>query len=246
MAIDSTFFILMGCGFTMGMFAILIGGAMFFSLPIIQLLFPGLSIGSVVGNLKVGSLITFTGSTISTRKNIAFAKNLKLIIFAFIGTILGASFIANLDQSWVLPILVLAILISIFAPYIADLVCEKTYHFFAFIFGIYAGLFGAGNGILLVALLRIKYPDDTDIAYVKIQVRFIELVLAFTAVFTHFTHGNLITSIWLPWASGSFFGGIIGGIMLNKLGHVSGKIQKMILYISFIVALSVAFYQYIQ
>lgn len=244
--LDPQFFILIAAGFLISIFAIVIGGAAFLSVPIIQILFPGISFGSVIGNLKIGSLITFAGSTISTRKNIAFAKNIKLAGIAFIGTIIGASFIAHLSQDWIFPAVVLAIIVSLTAPKISQYVSQRRFNIASFICGIYAGLFGAGNGIILLALIRTQLPKDSDIAYVKTQVRFIELLLAVTAVFTHFFHGNLITAIWLPWSMGAIFGGYIGGMILNKLGHLSGKKQKIVLYISFFIAFTVAFYNYYQ
>ena len=96
----------------------------------------------------------------------------------------------------------------------------------------------------MIAILRLRYPDDTDIAFVKMQARFIEWFIATTAVVAHFYHGNLVASIALPWATGSVLGGFAGGAILKKLGSLPGYIQKYVLYTAFIFALLVAGYKF--
>lgn len=234
------FFILFGAGCLIGTFAIVVGGAMFFSVPLMQWLFPEISFGAVVGNIKVGSFFTFAGSTFSTRKNVFFLQNIKLAAFAFPGAVIGASIIAHLDQRWALPAIMLAIALSFLTPKIAHLVTDKTFHVMCFLTGVYGGFFGAGVGLTLFALLRLKYPQDTDIALVKTQVRFIEMLLIIAALITHYIHGNLITAIWLPWAMGGMCGGVVGGLLLNRMGKLPGHVQKYILYTAFSFALIVA------
>src|SRR5262249_26864647 len=63
--------------------------------------------------------------------------------------------------------------------------------------GAYAGFLGAGIGIILVALLRLKHPAVERIAHVKIQARCIEWLIGFVAVIAHYFHGNLILALWL-------------------------------------------------
>ncbi|NBX66433.1 MAG: hypothetical protein EBQ96_05500 [Proteobacteria bacterium] len=116
------------------------------------------------------------------------------------------------------------------------MVSPKSFHAVSFATGVYAGVFGAGIGILLVALLRLKYPEDLQIAFVKIQARFVEFLLVLTAVAMHFLHGNLVAAIWIPWSVGALIGGYVGGIVLKKLGTMSPQVQKALLYASFVLA----------
>ncbi|MCI5061197.1 MAG: sulfite exporter TauE/SafE family protein [Alphaproteobacteria bacterium] len=228
LAIESLWLIIGGC--LIGIFATVIGGSMFLSIPFLQWLFPGLSFGTLVGNLKVKGFFRSIGSTITTHKKIDYIGNFKIAGLAFIGTILGASVIAHLDQKWLFPAIIFAVLLTLLAPKLSSYISNKTFIISAFLTGAYAGFFGAGIGILLIALVRLKHPKDTEIAYVKIQARFVELLLVVTAVGTHFFHGNLVTSIWLPLSAGAFLGGLIGGVLLDKMGHLSASKQKAVLY----------------
>lgn len=238
--------VLLGAGFIIGIFAIIMGGTMFFSVPLMQALFPEIAFGAVVGNLKVGSLMSFTGSIISTHKKINYTENLKVAAFAFPGAVLGASIISHLDQRWIFPVIIVAIALSVLAPKIAHLVTRKTFHLASFLTGIYAGFFGAGVGLIFFALLRLKYTEDHQIALTKIQVRFVEWMMVIAAVATHYLHGNLIAAIWLPWASGALVGGFIGGLLLEKMGRMPGHLQKYVLYAAFSLALIVAGVKFLE
>ncbi len=211
---------------------------MFLTVPLFQFLFPEISLGALVGNMKVGSLFRSVGSTIMTHPSIYYVQNIKLAVLALVGTVIGASFISNLDQVWVLPALIMAVLVAVFAPKIAPYVSARTFHVMSFFSGVNAGVFGAGIGVILLALLRFQYPDDTDIGVLKIQARFVEFLLVIVAVIAHFFHGNLIFSIWFPWSCGAVAGGVVGGILLNKLGKLPGTLQKWFLYASFVIAIA--------
>lgn len=231
-------------GILIGIISVLVGGGAFFSAPLIQWLFPGVSLGAIVGNIKLGSFFRSIGSTIATHKEIEYRQCFRYSIIAIIGTLGGVSIIHDLSQKWLFPIIILAIIVAVVAPKIADRLGAKSFNVASLFIGFYAGFFGAGYGILMIALMRLKYPADEDIAHVKIQARFIEWLLATVAVIAHFLHGNLIAAIWLPWATGSIIGGVIGGILLKKLGSFSGSVQKTVLYTSFAFALIVAGYHF--
>lgn len=227
---------LMAGGCVIGIFAVVFGGAMFFALPFIQAVAPGVSYGAVLGNIKVGSFFRSIGSTLSTWRQIAFADNFKISTLALAGTVAGASAIADLSQAWLLPSVALAIALAFLAPKIAPHVTEKTFGVAAFFTGVYAGIFGAGIGIILIALLRLKHPAETSIGHVKIQARFVEWILVSAAVLTHLFHSNIIAALWVPWSAGSIVGGYIGGVLLKKMGALSGTLQKAILYTAFALA----------
>ncbi len=231
---------LIAAGAIIGIFAVVVGGAMFISIPVIQGLYPNITVGAVVGNFKVSSFFRSIGSTIATFRQIEFLQNFRLMPAAFIGTILGASAISHIDQRWMLPAIIGAILFTIYAPKLAPKVTTKTFAAATFLTGFYAGVLGAGIGVMLVALLRLKHPKDTEIGLVKIQARFVEFMITTTAVLTHILNGNLILSLWLPLSIGGLAGGFIGGFLLKKMGELSGTLQKRILYAAFAVDLIVA------
>lgn len=232
-------FIVIG-SFFISIMAVLVGGSMFFSVPFIQFFFPASSFGVIVGNIKVGSLFRGLGSTASTYKYIDFKAVLPMFALAFIGTIIGASLISNIDQIWLIPAIVIAIILALYAPAIANKISDKTFSIASFGAGFYAGIFGAGIGLLLIALLRVKYPREDQIAHVKIQARFAELLLVISAVITHILHGNIIAAIWIPWSIGALVGGYFAGIILHKIGKLPGKAQMILLYAAFAVALVAA------
>ncbi len=232
-------FLLIG-GFFIGVISVVIGGGHFFSVPFMQWLYPTVSFGSILGNIKVSSFVRGLGSTFATRHMIEWRRDLSVGAIAIVGSVIGASIIANIDQRWLVVAVVVAIMLSESAPWIATKITPRIFHVASFLTGIYAGFFGAGIGIILIALLRLKHPIDTDIALVKVQARFVEMFLAVGAVTAHWYHGNLISSIWIPLSIGTLVGGIVGGLVLNKLSGFSGKIQSFVLRIAYLVAFLVA------
>jgi len=223
-----------------GVLGVVFGGGMFFSVPLMQWIFPGITFGSVVGNIKVGSFFRSIGSTWTTRTQIEYRRNIEISMLAFVGTVLGAFLIAYLDQSWILPATVVAVVFAELAPRIARYITNRTFHVAAFICGLYAGTFGAGIGIILVALVRLKHPADTEIGLVKIQARFIEFMLVIVAVITHWYSGNLLLAVWLPWSIGSLAGGYVGGVALTYLAKFSGAVQKVVLRIAYAITILTA------
>src|SRR3989344_3633347 len=128
-AADTTVLILMGGGFVIGVLSVVLGGGMFFSVPLMQWLFPGITFGAIVGNIKVGSFFRAIGSTWSTHEHIEYWKNLGISVFAFVGTVIGALLISHLSQSWLLPATILAVLVAEFAPRLSHLITKRTFHF---------------------------------------------------------------------------------------------------------------------
>lgn len=235
-----TFLSLVIGGFIGGVFGAIFGGGMFFYTPFFQLMFPSVSFGAIVGNVKVGSFSRGIGSTIATHSMIEYRKTIQVSAIAFVGTILGASMIASLDQRWLFPMTILAIAVSELAPIIAKKITPRTFTIASFFTGLYAGFLGAGISLLLLALFRVKHPEDKDIALVKVQTRFAELLLGVSALVVHWLHGNLHMQIWLPWSIGMCVGGVLGGILLKHISILTPKTQKIILRISCAIAFIVS------
>src|SRR3989338_10424510 len=97
-ASDPVVLILISAGFIIGVLSVIFGGGMFFSVPLMQILFPGITFGAIVGNVKVGSLFRSIGSTFSTRHEIEYRRNIEVIVIAFAGTILGAFLISHRSE----------------------------------------------------------------------------------------------------------------------------------------------------
>jgi len=146
------------------------------------------------------------GSTITNRKEIDWLGNLLWSVPLVIGTVLGVMVIAHLHQRWMLPAIIAAIALSELAPWLAKHITKESFEAAALATGAYAGFLGAGMGIILVALLRLKHPAVERIAHVKIQARSIEWLIGIVAVIAHYFHGNLILALWLVWSVGSFAG----------------------------------------
>lgn len=234
------FLILILSGTVVGIIGIMLGGSMFFSIPIIQLIFPEVSYGMVIGNIKIGSFFRGIGSTFSTCNEIDWKNYLLISVPIFLGTIVGITAIKDIHQKWILPAIIIAVILAEITPKIASKIENKHFFILSITTGIYAGFIGPGIGIIIVAILRIKYCWDDDIIHVKIQARFVEWVIVIVSVIAHFLYGNTDTKIWFPWSIGTLLGGYIGGIILNKLGNISGKVQKRILRVSFLLAIIIA------
>src|SRR4029453_14720521 len=210
-------------GFVVGIFSVIIGGGFFVSIPLLQFLFPSVSYGAIVGNLKVGSFFRGIGSTITNQKEIDWLGNLLWSVPLVIGAVLGVMVIAHLHQRWMLPAIIAAIALSELAPLLTKRITKGSFQAASLATGAYAGFLGAGMGIILVALFRLKQPAVERIAHVKIQARFIEWLICIVAVIAHYFHGNLILALWLPLGGGEPRGRDRGRRSLGEAGRDVGE-----------------------
>lgn len=227
-------------GFLISIFAVLVGGAGFLSTPLLQMLLPGSTLGVIIGNARLGSVFRGISSVAAIWSLINLRKVGSVIAIAAIGAILGAWFVSDLDQRWLIPILVLAIIVTEAAPWLANHISERMSSIGSFLTGVYMGVFGAGTALLLIALLRIKQPSEHDIASVRAQALFIEFVLGILAAGTYAFHGQLSPGIWVPYSVGAVLGGLVGGMILKHTAKLSGSLQKLFLRASYVLALLVS------
>lgn len=237
--------VLFCAGAILGAYAVVIGGGMFFSVPLFQFLFPAATVGQIVGSIKVGSATRGLASTWATWRQVRVKEGLMLAAPFVVGAAAGAYLIAGIDQRWILPIVLGAIVISELAARLHTLLHPSFYWPASLAAGAYGGVLGAGLGVLIVALLRVLTPDETRIVDVKIQARFVEFVMGVAAITVHIWAGNLVTGIWLPWALGNLVGGAAGGLLLNRLLHVPARIQRLMLYAAYAAALAGAALPYL-
>src|SRR5258708_37439746 len=76
-------------GFVVGIFSVIVGGGLFVSIPLLQFLFPSVSYGAIVGNLKVGSFFRRIGSPVTNRKEIDWLGDPPWVVPLVSGTGLG-------------------------------------------------------------------------------------------------------------------------------------------------------------
>ncbi|MCR9271117.1 MAG: hypothetical protein NXH72_14085 [Hyphomonadaceae bacterium] len=236
-------------GFFVGVFGVVFGASMFLALPIFQLMFPGTAnIGVLVGSIKVGSLARGIGSSLATREHLK-QPGLRRYAPVFLGVLIGVLLISSLTKEFIVPVLLIAIGVTAYARAISKWIISRPGlpALVGLLVGIYIGFFGAGAALLIMAVIRIyeleEYGDDDKLILLQMQSRYLELLLGVLAVVGHIAVGTLIFGdwpMWLWWAIGSFFGGVVGGLLLTALRSVPPVIQRVIVYSSFALALAVA------
>ena len=232
----NTWWLLLG-GVGIGIFGVVVGGAQFFSIPLFQLLFPGIGLGALVANFKMGSFFRGIGSAVTTWSKINWKLIYSIVGWPILGTLGGAFFVSQASRAWILPSVILAVVVNEFFTHFKKDFPRKIRTWMGPFIGFYAGIFGAGIGLWLMAWLRLFEPSENKIMELKIQARFIEWLLVIVALLVYSGSGVLIFSIWFPWSVGCLLGGILGGYSLRCLGTLSGRWQLMILRMSYLVAL---------
>lgn len=225
-----------------GMYAILLGGALFLSLPLFQILFPGAYLGSIVGTIKVGSVFRNAMALYGGRELLTFSfkKTLRIALPLIIGTVIGSLGIVSLPQIFIIPILILAIAISEASNTLINVIPHSLYLLFSFLTGFYIGIFGAGSIISLVTLVQLKNTENKNIAQVRMEALLLEFLLAVLAVSIFFFVGRINITVAIAWTAGSLIGGYLGGRVIKHTGKFSTKTQKLFLRITFAVALLIA------
>lgn len=223
-----------------GIFAIVFGGTMFLSIPVFQLLFPEMIMASIIGNIKMGSVIRNVGAVHTLRKHINAKKFLPLIAIFCAGSIIGALLVSHASNALILPTIVVAIFVTEFAPWISKHIPKSFFYLITFAVGIFGGIIGAGILLLIIALLRIAIPEDHNLHHVRSLAIFTELLMAVVAVIVFAFTGHLIFHVWVVWAVGSLIGGFIGGKILHHTGKMSPHVQKWALRAIFVFAVLVS------
>lgn len=196
-------------GVFVSVYAVLIGGAMFLALPVFQILFPDMALGTLLGSIKVGSLFRgFTSVAVTFKRVNLRGVGILVILPALIGSVGGALFVARASQLWILPAVGIAILASEQGKWIHDHVSRPLVSLAALLVGLYGGVIGAGVIIMIMALLRTVFAADSSIAQVRIDAILVEFGMGVCAVFTLWASGSLSGLAWLPWSLGCAVGAL--------------------------------------
>ena len=97
-----------------GVFGVVVGGAQFFSIPLFQLLFPGIGLGALVANFKMGSFFRGIGSAVITWSKINWKLIYSIVGWPILGTLGGAFFVSQASRAWILPSVILAVVVNEF------------------------------------------------------------------------------------------------------------------------------------
>lgn len=224
-------------GFFIALMSVIVGSSTPIFLALLQVFFPHLSLGELIGSFKMGSNANAVGALIGFWRDIDWRFVLKNGPLYVMSAFVGANIVAELPVFWILPLLIIAFVIAESASLIKRFVNQKSFYFLEVIYGIYTGLIGASSKIMLLSLFRIKVNDDSQIGYLKIQIQTIAFFSSLAAVIAHYFHGNLIWAIIAPLIVGSILGGVIAGKFLVKMEKFPPHMQKIIMRASFIIGI---------
>jgi uncharacterized protein len=217
-----------------GVFAVVMGGTLFLSLPLFQLLFPEMSLGAMIGNIKLGSILRNATALLPLYRKLN-PDVLWLAPVLCLGSVIGSWQIVSVSHTMVPIVLLLGFLVHEYGkrlrlPY-------SLYWVVVFLVGFYGGIFGAGIMLLLLALLQLRELPLVD---ARANALLLELLVSAVAVLT-FWHFDLINwPLALVWASGGMIGGLIGGILIKYSRQWSPTTQHWLVRIAFLIALTVA------
>lgn len=223
-----------------GIFAIVMGGTMFLSIPVFQILIPEFTLGAIVGTVKVGRVLGNAIALAPLKKNIQPKKILFLSLILCITGAIGALGLTSVSNSYILPAILIAMLVMEGAPWLSTKMNRSWLTIAAIAVGIYGGFIGAGTSLIILALLRLYTPGDEKIVEVRSQGIYLEMINSAAAVAVIAFSGILVTPIWLAWTAGSIIGSYIGGIIIERTGKMPPHIQKWMLRAVFLFAICVA------
>ncbi len=217
-----------------GVFAVVMGGTLFLSLPLFQILFPEMSLGAIVGNIKFGSIFRNATALLPLYRKID-RQILWLAPVLCVGSIVGSWLVVSVSHEIVPLVLIIGLAIHEYGhrlklpPYLFWLV--------TFLVGFYGGIFGAGIMLLILSLLQLR---DTSLVDARANALLLELLLSTVAVLT-FWHFNLIDwPLALTWAAGGMVGGLIGGLIIKHTGRWPPQKQNWLIRLAFLIALIVS------
>jgi len=230
-------------GIPIGIFGVVFGGNMFLSFPLFQWLFPGMSVGAIVGNIKPCSVVRNVVALWPLRNEIDYRLVNSLLLPLGLGSIIGAAAITNLSQAFIIPILILGWLTFEFADRLSRFLTPSRLWFGATAVGAYGGIFGAGVSLILVSLLRLRDAEVKAMLHTRTDALYLETILTLISVGVFLSFGLIDWPIMLAWATGALLGGYLGGKLLTYTGTFSPQTQKRVVTVAFVIAIVVALWR---
>lgn len=223
-----------GGAIIIGILAVLMGGTLFLSFPLFQLLCPQLSAAAIVGTIKVGSVCRNLAALRPIRASIDWSV-LWLAPILCLGSVIGSWQIVSFPDYVILIVLVIGWLVQEFGNRLR--VSRSLLFVITFVIGVYGGIFGAGIMLLIMGLLALTHQSLGD---ARASALLLELLVSAVAV-VMIWQANLINwPIALVWATGSAIGGYIGGITVKNTIHWSESTQRWLVRGAFLIAFVVA------
>jgi uncharacterized protein len=229
-----TFCLIFSGAIGIGVLAVIMGGTLFLSFPLFQILFPDMSLAAIVGNIKFGSILRNAAALIPNRSTIDY-KVLWIAPLLCLGSLIGSWQVIAVSPIIIPVVLLLGLIVTEYGhklklpPYL--------WWIATFIVGVYGGIFGAGIMLLILALLRLKTSTTVD---ARTNALLLELLVSAVGVVT-FWYFNLINwPIALTWAFGGMIGGYIGGHIIKSTGKWPQETQDWLIRGAFFIALVVA------
>ena len=224
-------------GLSMSTISLVVGSMTPIYLGLMQVFFPALTLGNIMGADKVSGISRNLGAIPSFWSHIDWKFIAQNIPAFLIGSAIGASFISEISSDWILPLLIFAFFIAEFAPSLSRFFKGKAFLLFEGLLGVYAGVIVASIKPILLAVFRLRISDDNKIMFLKIQIQTIMFFVSVGAAVAHYFHGTLILWVIIPLAIGNILGGFLGGTILKKTGKMSGRIQKNVMRASFCIGI---------
>lgn len=217
-----------------GIFAVVMGGTLFLSLPLFQILFPEMALGAIVGNIKIGSVLRNAAALIPTASKLDW-QVLKLAPILCLGSVLGSLQIVSVSTVIVPIVLITGLLIHEFGRRLK--ITSQLFWLIAFGVGFYGGIFGAGIMLLILSLLNLRYASLVE---ARAGALLLEMLLSIVAVAVFWQHELIVWPLALIWAGGGIIGGFAGGAIINRTGKLPPTIQGWLVRSVFLLALLVA------
>lgn len=104
------------------------------------------------------------------------------------------------------------------------------------IVGIYGGYFGAGQGVMLMAVLGATYDSDMQIA--NGAKNLLAAVANITAAVVFIVTGNVVWLAAMTLAIGAIVGGYVGGRLARKIASV--WLRRIVVAVGFVAAIALA------
>ena len=221
-------------GIGIGIFAVVMGGTLFLSLPLFQFLFPEMALAAIIGTIKLGSIFRNTAALIPLYKQLDWSV-LRLAPILCAGSLLGSWQVVSITPAIVPFVLVLGLLAHEYGGKIP--LPKSLFIVIAFLVGFYGGIFGAGIMLLLLSLLKVRLGALVD---ARANALLLELLLSLTAVITFWYLNYINWNLAFVWTAGSIIGGVLGGMIIKRTGKWPVDTQNLLIRVAFVIALVVA------